>query len=403
MAGGYSGKRWVYLGHTSTVAGTPSTWKFVDAQNQPVLPSADVAKLPIHVQNQDGEITAPVVGPKSGTVDIQTLVRGDGTAGGDTIVATAPSEIGALMRSATGSAGTASTGRVSTTANTDTVINVANTTGLHGSGQTTQCPSGVAIYDSDATFGWNLREVQTVVTDTSVTLDRALSFTPADGRSLFAAYSWFIDADKASHDYIRAHVEGENWKRDMIGCATTFKMNFPSGGLATIDWVLSANDWADISDTPDSTYIAPTTQTPLICQDMRFWLGNALSGLGALELIEGSLDSGLSVAPRTAMNGANGQNGWITTYNGATFSGKVYHEDFLLDTMQGGATFDMALEICRRGLLETQGNALYIRIPALSITEAKIESYNGVDVIAFTGTATRPAAGPGSVRIHMWS
>jgi len=107
--------------------------------------------------------------------------------------------------------------------------------------------------------------------------------------------------------------------------------------------------------------------------------------------------------PAAAHRHRRGNNGFIYNYTGAKFSGKIYWNDTTMGTFQGDNVVDIAFQLGDTSASATPGNCLYTRIPALSVTEAKMVKHNGIDAMAFSGIATRPSSGTGSVRLHLFA
>lgn len=378
--------RWLQVGTQTGTTDTPGAFTFIDAQNQPIIPETSQGKLDVTLQNSDGEKTASCLGAKTGSINITTLVRSNGTAAGDGDTA-AVTEVKTLMDAAMGFTGQAGVGDTAGSSNTTSSIKLADTSLFFDGTASTQAASGIMMDVGSSVY--EAREVATVNTDTDIVPDRVFSAAPANSAVIYAATSWYLDADNTAHSHLYFKTEGENWRRDLLGCATTLKLNLSPASLATFEWGVVANNWTDTAE-ENPTYSAPSSACGLAVLGSPFYIGATKT-----EFIEGSIDFGLAPQKRTATEGAQGANGFIYTYAGATFSGKIYHNDTTLATMQSATTIDIAFQ-----LGTSPANAWYFRIPALDVKDAKIVEYNGVDVIEFSGVATRPSAGKGSVRVH---
>lgn len=387
MTNSASSLRWLQVGTQTGVTDTPGAFTFIDAQNQPIVPDAMQGKLDVSLQNADGEKTAAVLGAKTGGINITTLIRGDGTAAGNAAVA-AVTETKKLMDAALGFTGQAGTGDTSDNdTHTTTSIKLSDTSLFYDG---TSGAYAASCYMVDVGSGvYEAREVATVNANTDLVPDRAHSAAPAAEAVLYAGTSWYLDADNTAHDHLYVKCEGANWRRDLLGCSVGLSANFPTSALATFEWALQANDWNDEAE-ENPTYSAATSASGLVVLGSPFYIGATKT-----ELIEGSLDFGISPQRRVATEGNQGGNGFIYTYGGAQFSGRIYHDDTTLATMQSATTIDIAFQ-----LGTSPANAWYFRIPALDVKDAKIVEYNGIDAIEFSGTATRPIAGKGSVRVH---
>ncbi len=192
-------------------------------------------------------------------------------------------------------------------------------------------------------------------------------------------------------------MEAENWRRDFWGCACKLTINLPAGGLAQYNWEVMANTWADVAE-GSVTYSSPTSAAALSVLGSPFWIGATKT-----ELIDATITINVDAQPRGATEGSEGQNGWISNYSGSTIQGRIYHNDTTLGNFQSSNTYDVAFQLGDVSSDATKGNCVYIRIPALAVETANIETYNGVDIINFTGRATRPSAGNGSLRFHLFA
>jgi len=392
MSGGNSAVRWLQLDTAATPDASPSSHVFVDSQNA-FAPDAAQTKIPVMGQTDDGELSAPVLGPKSGGLTFQARLRGRGTIAADGDTAAIPDDLDKLLEVATGFASQNGVGDVSGASHSTTVLALTDTSLFFDGKSGATMASGVGVIGGGK---YELREVETVTTDTSLTLDRAVLGAPADSAVLHAASSFYIDADAAEHAYAYFRAEGENWRRDFDGCAVLLKINAPPAGLATIDFTVQANDWTDTAE-ENPTYATPGGAAELVVMGSPFYIGSTKT-----QLISFSLDAGLTVAPRTATQGVNGQYGWLYSNTGAKVSGMIYHTDATLASMQAVGTLDLSMQLGDDASAKAFESGAYIRMPAVAVEDAKIVSHNGVDAIEWSGTCTRPASGKGSVRLHIF-
>jgi len=335
---------------------TPGAFTHIDVQGD-FNPNTDQGKVPVEVERDDGEITKPAMGAKSGGFPLTGLVRGKGAGAGNSTAAVG-GEFDALLDALCGAAGAHGTGLTSGADHDTDTIKLADTGG-HPIG------NGLLI-DSDPTSGVRYE-------------------------------SWYLDADDSAHSHVYCKAEGEDWRRDLLGCGVKASLVCPAGGLAQWQWEILANDWEDEAE-ENPTYSAPTSVGALSVLGSPFYIGATKT-----ELIECTIDFGMDPQPRTATDGANGQNGWIYNYGGAKANFKIYWNDTTMGTFQGDNVVDIAFQLGDTSASATPGNCLYTRIPALSVTEAKMVKHNGIDAIAFSGIATRPSSGTGSVRIHLFA
>lgn len=395
MAGGYSAIRWLQVGVQSGVTDTPGSFTFLDPQGD-FFPEAVQGKTPVDTQRDDGEFSAPVLGPKSGGFSFTGLVRGKGVGAGYVSgagVAAVGGEYDALFDALFGVAGSHGTGYVisGTGSDTDTVA-LADTSG-HPVGNGILVDTGAG-----AVTRYEAREVTAITTNTSADLDRALQAAPTGAETAYASTSWYADADNSAHNHLYFKAEGENWRRDFLGCALKLSLVCPAGGPALWQWQVMCDDWDDVAEA-NPTYSSPTSAAALHVLGSPFWWGSTKT-----ELIECQIDFGFEPEPRAATEGVNGAVGWIYRYTGARFSGKMYHVDATMAGMQSSSTYDIAFQLGDMTASTTPGNCLYTRIPAFSPDgDPKFEKHAGIDVISFSGLATRPSAGNGSLRMHLFA
>jgi hypothetical protein len=360
----------------------------LDFQGEPTAPTCDQEKIPVDLVRTDGEQTAGILGNKSASHEIKAYLRGKGAGAGNGVSAVGGPLDAVLDALFGGSGGVHGTGKSTTNTHSTTTINVTTTAG--------NAVGGAFVLDSDSSAAsrFEIREIATVNTDASYVLDRALQGTPANNVVLYGCTSWAIDADDPDHPHLGFKLEGDSWRRDLTGCGVKAKLSIPSSGLVSVDVSVMASDWSDTAE-ENPTYSAPSSAQPLK-QNSILWIGS-----DKYEMIEGSVDFGLSPAPHVATEATNGLAGYVYKYDGATFSAKVYHSDTLLATLQSASTVDIGIQIGDPTGADRPGNTAYIRIPAFQCDgKPKIESMNGVDVISFSGKACRPSVG-GSVRLHL--
>jgi len=207
MSGGYSAIRWLQVALQSGTTDTPGAFTYVDVQGD-FNPNTDQGKVPVEVERDDGEITKPAMGAKSGGFPLTGLVRGKGAGAGNSTAAVG-GEFDALLDALCGAAGAHGTGLTSGADHDTDTIKLADTSG-HPIG------NGLLI-DSDPTSGvrFEAREVIAISSNVSADLDRVLQGTPANSAVAYASTSWYIDADDSAHSHVYCKAEGEDWRRDV--------------------------------------------------------------------------------------------------------------------------------------------------------------------------------------------
>ena len=390
--------RWLQIGNQSARGTAASTLYHVDFQDE-FYPVTDVSRIERNDLRYDGEFGNALIGPKSGSVSPTLFLRGGGTAAGDGTAMVNNFEMSQVLNSLFGAVGNLGTGVISGTSHDTDTIKLA---------ATANWPVGQGILiDSDSTAGsrYEAREVKSVSTDTSVDLDRALQGAPANAAVAYASTSYKIDPDTVDRAalHLTVDVEGDGFRRQLIDCLPKCKLVVPSAGPCRLETELVCGDWTDLADA-NPTYAAnyDNLGTPLMGNGSIFWLGATKT-----DLLECTIDFGLTPTPHTSVNGTNGMNGFHMIYEGATFTGKIYDDsDSTLAEMVSGTgitTYDIAIQIGGTGT-SACSNCVYIRIPVLDIVRANRENVGGVDVISFTGKARRVASGTGvsSLTMHVF-
>ena len=368
----------------------PGSFQFIDTQGDPVYAQTNPGRTPVDLQRDDGLMAADEAGVKTGQLSFDTLLRGKGSGAGDGTTAVG-GELDELMDALTGFSGQHGEGTtvndLSPAVASFDLTSIANIeTGQTG----TECASGIMVETSS---GYHAREIHTRSSNT-VTVDRDLPEAPADAAVVYAATSWYFDGSNPDHSHIYAKLEGEDWRDALIGCGVTGSLTIPEGGgRVSCSWALDANDVDDTTAEEDPTYSAATSATGIAARDCFFYIDDT-----STDLIDASIQFGAAHAPKGSINGAQGANGKVYTYNGSQISLRLYYTDALWTLFSATATIDIAFQ-----LGTTPGNCWYIRVPAFQSTSIQKEKYNGVDIINITGKDCRQSGRNGSLRMHCFA
>jgi len=376
-------------------------FNFVDFQGDPIYADSAPNKVEVQLQRDDGEMAEAVEGQRTGGINFTTLIRGTGDGASDE-VSSDPAELSVLMDVACGFDGQLGTGTVcdgTTQAVGQLDVEAGDGAQFKDGTSGTDCPSALIVNSSQSIAQWEAREVTGVSTD-ALTLDRDLQGVPAAAAPVYAATSWYIDADNPEHDTVYADIEGTAFRDILLGCGANFTINMdPTTPLAQIEWALMANDidYDDSLATP--TYSAPTSAGGIPVKNCPFWWGSTKTTLRSL-----SIASGLDLKPKKSTEGAQGNAGWLYEYSGAKISGELYYDHTIFKNAQGSTadTVDVAVQIGPTSASDTDGNCLYVRIPNMQLMGMVKASADGVDVMQFEGVARRPSAGNGSIRFHLF-
>ena len=355
---------------------------FLEPVADPGLPN-DKYKVERNLLRGDGENYARTAGHRdiSGQVTIDMELRGIGSGAGDGVSSSyaTKSNIGLMLDTLTGAAGVDSSGETThaSDAGTGTSIVIDAATSLVAGG-------GVMV--SNTTEGkLCAREIVSVASPT-LTVDRALydddgGADPAlEAAVAYGSASWYVDADAVNpiHQHIRA--ETADMRLDYYGCAGNATLSIPTGSAPCM-WSTSWN-FSDLIETTadeDPTFSAQSAGVPVVAVDSQLFLGATLYDAWDL-----SVDLGAQVSPKPSISGANGVNGYKIDGFKPTISGKFFYSESLLVTLQG-----------------TTAQDAYFRMPAGDFTASRgVE--NGMEIINWSALGTRPSAGNGALRIHLF-
>jgi len=372
------------------------TTYFVEPQTDPEI-TTDVQKLERDLVRGDNEEYNLEVGPKDTAINLTLEVRGAKTAGGaggsgDGVTAAyaTNTQIGSLLDVVCGVAGTNAAG--DTTDGSDA-----------GSGTTVTMDGSSALGANQAILvkgttstKYEAREVISA-SSADVTVCRALTNddggadTALEAMVAYAASSWYLDADNANHTHAWFDVEGSNWRRKLFGCMGNCTFEFPSGGIATASFNFTGTDWSDVAEA-NPTFSEQRAYNPVVCIDSPFHIGAT-----RYDLLECSVDFGIQTQPKQSFDGANGFEGYAVTRKQPVITAKLYYSDTLMNTLQAGTAQDVLAQFGRDA-----GSAIAFRMPAGAPRNAKRSITNGLETIDVEFVGSRPSAGDGALRIHLF-
>ncbi len=355
-----------------------------------LLPVDGVTKLEKDIIRGDNHYSTFEVGPQEATLALELLVRGiNGNDGGSAATYATKTEIGQILDVICGvdgnDDGVAGGSDVVTNATPDITVDP---------GEGSDYTIGNAVLFNTGTE-WVAREITGIATDT-LTMDRGWSGT-ATSANIVPSASWYLDAADPSHTHAYFLVESDGttsateWGRALFGCMSSATLNVPNGGLVTL-----STDWQTTKFTSPAhsslTFSAPTVGDEIVAIDSPFFIGSTQT-----DLIELSVDFGLELQKHQTYDGTNGFSGYKVIRKRPVITGKIYYNQTTMATLQGATAQDLAVQLGRSG-----AGAMYVRMPAASIESATRSDFNGQEAIDFVAVGTRPSAGNGALRIHLF-
>lgn len=364
-------------------------------------------------QTSDGEKLPSMRGVKAFDLGDLSLpmegLSGDG-AGGDELASDLDSTVWPIVEVLAGGVQASSGVGNSNTPGSGTTLNVAA-----GDGANVAPGDALLINPSGGLGGadYIAREVVSVATD-AITLDRGLTekdgtaVTPRASTTSYGARTAFFDNDNHLRKHLYFLSEFPSNAREYYGCMPQSARIAARPGEQTVLELggIRCTDWDNIA-VAGAAYSAPTTGNPIVGNPIYLWIGSDLFIVSDLVF-----DFGLDVQPRPhhdysghlgfvfgpAMPSLSGRMtiGTLTAPKEATLT--------LMDTWRGAqpytsTTFDVAWQIGTR-----PGGTLYCRMPAFRFDSLSFSEANGLEVMDFTGTATKSANhanAQGAARLHL--
>lgn len=381
---------------STDVSADAVTQYFLEPQTDPEL-TTDVEKLDRDLVRGDNENYASIVGKKMTAINFNMEVRGIQQAGGtggagdsQSAAYTTNTQLGSLLDCVCGVNGNNDSGETTdaadagtgTTVTMDAATSLSNQNGVLVKGTTSgkyQAREVVSTSGDDVTI---CRELTT---------DTGAADTAAESEVAFASASWYLDADNANHIHAFFDAEGYAWRRKLYGCLGNCTFNVENGAVMTANFTMGGTDWLDVAEA-NPTFTAQRAGTPAVAIDSAFHIGST-----RYDLLETSIDLGLTMQDKTTFDGTNGMAGFAVTRAQPVITAKLYYSDTLLNTLQGATTQDVLLQIG-----STAGSTIAFRMPAGSTRNAKRSITNGMETIDVEFVGSRPTSGNGSLRIHLF-
>lgn len=255
--------------------------------------------------------------------------------------------------------------------------------------------TGVVIM-GDAGNKYVAREVVST-SSTTLNIDRALTTdtgaadVPEASSVQYGMRTFHVSQAVRNRTHLAFDAEGENYRRQIVGCLGNLILRFPFGGAASaelVNWMCT--EWDDVAE-GNPTWATPTRGSVIEGADCPMWFGAGASPTLYMAY-DVEIDIGLQIIARRSDGAPNGAWGYVAGVMRPTMSFKLRFgtltgpdevPDATLDTLRGEGVFDVAFQAGR-----TPGSILYARAPALEITSADIVTDDGADVIQVSGLCT---------------
>jgi hypothetical protein len=390
----------------SDFSSTPGTLVFPEPMAG-ILDKTSQVKIERELTRGDGEPYSRTIGAKNldALSDMTLRLKGLGAGGAGAAEEAdrlAEAQVIARILDAVLGAGANGTGATSADpAGTGTTLNLTS-----GTAQV----AGRGLLVKGATSGaYVAREIVSKSTD-AMTLDRGLTTpagaaeNPAVDEVVYASATWYAQPKLADHTHLYFDIEGDqaDSRRQLFGVMPGgVSFAFPNGGKAEVSLTgLRCTDWA-AGAKASPTFAPPTEGNEITCISSPIWLG-----ADQYDLINASLDLGLTVAPRETQTGPQGVAGYAVIdvrprLTGSIRLGALAGEaaQALLQAMQAGNTYDVGVQFGRN-----PGACVYMRWPAGNF-DAELVDLGGQEAIQFTLHPSRSANHanvPGAFRIHFF-
>lgn len=344
---------------------------------------------------------------------VDILARGSSGNTGGAVAALTATEIGILFEAIFGAASVDAAG-AATTVTGDTGASKL----LAVTSDTNLADGGGVLFNVGSDY---IAREQVSKAANVLTLDRTwVDGAPGSDNVPYKSCHWLVDPTIRQHKHIGIRGVGSNWERTYLGCGIqSVTISGEEGKPVKISTKWKPTDWSDTNVGP--SFSAPTAGDYVVSTNSRLFIGDE-----SFMFKKWSIELGYVVRPRETSSGPNAMNGYLVTRKSPSFKGTCYFGtggagptnfgeiadssgNISLNKIQGltnsagtaitpgkvASTYDCALQIGN-----APGACMYFRIPATELS-GKMENDNGVEVIAFTGKARRPATGS-MMRVHVY-
>ncbi len=256
--------------------------------------------------------------------------------------------------------------------------------------------AGQLVYVEDTTSGpaGQVRMTKTAVT-TTLTLNRALSFTPASGDIVMPLKTWAPHANYTDHptQYIKRLVrdvgDSEGSQIDFSGCGLVMAFETPEiGKIPVFHFTGAADDWQEY-DTSSGKDIAvtPGTLAPPVLRKSKFYLDTT-----EIEIESGGIDPGIVLAARTSPGGTQGRAGYTHFGGVPTWTMVALYDHTYYTALDANTTYQGQWDIGVNSIGSTDARAFNFFThwsPALQIQNLEEIDVNGLVYMRLTFRAVR--------------
>jgi hypothetical protein len=347
----------------------------------------------------DNENYSSLNGAKASGITFDLEARGLLNGAGDGVAAdyATNSQVGTLLDCICGAVGTNNTGQLSAAAGSSgTTIETDDTTASDGNAIMVAGVSSGVLQAREVVSGGGTTTLivpRSLVDDTGTVAaleDAAVSSV------VYASSTWDLTPSNANHLHAWFEAEGDSFARKFFGCMSNAKLTIDAGGLCLWGFEFQGTNWTDVAG--GLTFAAQNAGEPTLGLDVKFMIGDSLTAPnGRWDLIEGSVDFGMTMSPKASLDADNGLAGFKVLGFDPTITAKFYFNEDLFNGLQEATTRDISLQIGQQA-----GSAYLFRMPNADAREVKHTVTDGIETIDCTFHATRPTAGSGSMRIHMF-
>lgn len=338
---------------------------------------AGVKTYPRSFLASDHDHFPSVRGEKEASIKMELELLGFGTGAGAAVEA-GDGENGLLLKSVWGKQ-TLDTGVAAIAGCSPTALKAASTDLLTVGGF-------VGLVDP-TTGAFHVRQIRANAAGT-LTLDRALPFTPAAAAVIYAS-AWYSHGTQG-FQHLWFDVEGfdantaNNWRRYVRGCLGDVELTLAGVGKLTFD--LKGMDWLNKDGTTQGAAVYPTglpSAGMFPGRSTRVWLGSASTPCTAF-----AFKLGNDVQPKPCIATPSGISGFFIKDAARTFEFTALHDDggsAFIANLTAGTFADLLVEVVGNG----PGNSCALAAPVVEINDVKLVSVNGLDAYTVSGAVLR--------------
>ena len=380
------------------ISNDPATTYFLEPRNGFTI-TTDQETVERDLVRGDNENYASLNGVKATGITFDLEARGLLNGAGDGVAAdyATNSQVGTLLDCICGAVGSNDTGQATAAAGSSgTTIETDDTTATDGNAVMVVGASSGVLQAREVVSGGGTTTLivpRSLVDDTGTV---AALEDAAASSTVYASSTWDLTPSNANHVHAWFQAEGDSFARKFFGCMSNAKLTIDPGGLCLWNFEFQGTNWTDVAG--GLTFAAQNAGEPTLGLDVKFMIGNSLtSPEGRWDLIDGSVDFGMTMSPKASLDADNGLAGFKVLGFDPTITAKFYFNEDLFNGLQAATTRDISLQIGQQA-----GSAYLFRMPNADAREVKHSVTDGIETIDCVFHATRPTSGAGSMRIHMF-